>query len=137
MSMRYTYSSADERINEVYEMSYFDYFIGSNSNINSSLIISSEVEKTILNDLDEEETKFYQLVEPKYVGGDELTLVDGYNEQGVISKTCFLDPNDFIDFFEFEDVGDEPKLLDFFTEDEINFFSSLPTFNEENGNVAN
>lgn len=135
MSRRYIYSSPDERINEVYEMSYFDYFIGSDSNINSSLIIASEVEKTIFNDLGEVETKLFQLKEPKYVG-DELTLLDSYDEQGVISKTCFLVPNDCIDFFEFEDVGNEPKLLDFFSEQEILYFSSLPTFNEENGNVV-
>lgn len=132
MSNRFLYDNPDERIIPIIELSDIDYFIGTDRNINSSLIVKDEVEKTILNDLGEEETKFFQIEEPKYLG-DELTRLNGYNELGVISETCFVNPNDCIDFYKFENVGNEPKLLDFFSMSEIEYFASLPTYEDEHG----
>ena len=79
MSNRFVYDFSDTNIIPLIELSDIDYFIGSDRNVNSSLILKDEVEKTILNDLGEEQTKFFQLEEPKYIG-DELTRVNGYNE---------------------------------------------------------
>ena len=132
MSNRFVYDFSDTNIIPLIELSDIDYFIGSDRNVNSSLILKDEVEKTILNDLGEEQTKFFQLEEPKYIG-DELTRLNGYNEQGIITETCFINPNDYIDFYRFENVGNEPKLLDFFSMSEIEYFASLPTYEEEHG----
>lgn len=130
--MRYVYPFSDDRILPSLYLDEISYFMGSSTSVKSEFVVSEPVQKSFVNSDGSVSNSSFLLEKPYYIGMPLNDLSQTTFNYRTIDKTCFLSPDDYIDFVK-TDFLQEPSILDFFSQEELEYLSSLPTYDEERG----
>lgn len=134
--MRYIYPDSDLRINEPLDILNVRFFVGLDDAVDSTFINFDDIPITVLGSDGNPETSLLKLKCPHYVGTGMFQLNGQVDNPLLYQSKVFLDPNDNVVLNRFNDVGLAPDILSYFSDSQLDYYASLPTYDEENGNVV-